>query len=140
VSDQRPIPVPDERSAPYWSAAAAHVLTVARCSRCGQLSHPPDVVCPQCQHPDPDFTFEPVSGDGTIRSWVVLRQSFLPGFDDLIPLVLVDVALTEQPDIRLIGRLLNGPGAALALGHRVRIAFEDLAPGIALPAFTLEGV
>jgi uncharacterized OB-fold protein len=140
VSDQRPVPVPDERSAPYWSAAAEHVLTIARCSRCGQLSHPPDVVCPRCQHPDPDFTFEPVSGDGTVRSWVILRQSFLPGFEDLIPVVLVDVALNEQPDIRLIGRLLDGAGAALALGDRVRIAFEDLAPGLALPAFTLEGV
>ena len=71
---------------------------------------------------------------------MILRQSFLPGFEDLIPVVLVDVALNEQPDIRLIGRLLDGAGAALALGDRVRIAFEDLAPGLALPAFTLEGV
>ena len=30
----RPVPVPDAVSAPYWEAAAAHVLTVPRCSRC----------------------------------------------------------------------------------------------------------
>ena len=71
---------------------------------------------------------------------MILHQSFLPGFDDLIPLVLVDVALDEQSDIRLIGRLLDGPGAALALGSRVRIAFEDLALGVAVPAYTLEDV
>jgi uncharacterized protein len=103
------------------------------------LSHPPDIVCPRCQHPNPNFSFEPVSGEGSVRSWVVLRQSFLPGFDDLIPLVLVDVALSEQSDIRLIGRLLDGPDAPLTVGRRVRVAFEDLAPDVAVPAFTLEG-
>jgi uncharacterized OB-fold protein len=137
VNSQRPVPLPDERSAPYWSAAAEHVLAVARCSRCGQLSHPPDIVCPRCHHPDPGFTFEPVSGKGTVRSWVILHQSFLPGFDALLPLVLVDVALDEQSDVRLIGRLLDGPEAPLALGSPVRVAFEDLAPDIAVPAFTL---
>jgi uncharacterized protein len=137
VSGQRPVPVPDESSAPYWSAAAEHVLAIARCSRCAELSHPPDIVCPRCHHADPDFTFEPVSGEGTVRSWVILQQSFLPGFDALLPVVLVDVALDEQPDVRLIGRLLNGPDAYVALGSRVRVAFEDLAPDIAVPAFTL---
>ncbi|MGP0030328.1 MAG: Zn-ribbon domain-containing OB-fold protein [Acidimicrobiales bacterium] len=138
MTSQRPTPVPDDRSAPYWTAAADHVLALARCSRCGRRTHPPDVVCPLCRHPDPAFTFEPVSGGGTIRSWVVLRQSFLPGFEDQLPLVLVDVALDEEPGIRLIGRLLDGPGASLTIGQRVRVAFEDLAPGTAIPAFTLE--
>ena len=78
-----------------------------------------------------------MSGEGTLRSWVILHQSFLPGFDTLLPLVLVDVALDEQSDVRLIGRLLDGPDAPLALGRRVRVAFEDLAPDIAVPAFTL---
>ena len=60
----RPVPVPDESSAPYWEAAAEHVLAVARCSRCGTFALPPDVVCPHCGSTDPDFAFEPVSGRG----------------------------------------------------------------------------
>jgi uncharacterized OB-fold protein len=138
VTNQRPVPVPDDRSAPYWSAAAEHVLVIARCSRCRELVHPPDIVCPLCHHPDPAFTFEPVSGAGSVRSWVVLRQSFLPGFDDQLPLVLVDVALDEDSDIRLIGRLLDGSAAPLTVGDRVQVAFDDLSPGMAVPAFTLE--
>jgi len=66
----------------------------------------------------------------------VIRQSFLPGFDT--PFVLVDVELAAQPDVRLIGRLVDGPAAALRLGAPVRLTFEDLAPGISVPAFTLE--
>jgi uncharacterized protein len=138
VTSQRPVPVPDELSAPYWSAAADHVLVLARCSRCGQLTHPPDVVCALCQHPDPAFTFERVNGGGTIRSWIVVRQSFLPGFEDQLPLVLVDVALDAAAEIRLIGRLLAGDEATLTIGRRVQVAFEDLVPGVAVPAFALE--
>ena len=38
----RPVPVPDESSTPFWEAAARHVLTLARCARCGAFTHPPD--------------------------------------------------------------------------------------------------
>jgi uncharacterized protein len=133
----RPLPVPDEQSAPYWEAAARHVLTVARCSRCSAFTHPPGPVCPHCGSTDPDFAFTPVSGRGTVRSWTVVRQSFLPGFDQDLPFVLVDVELVEQPDLRIIGRLLDGPDASFGAGAGVEVAFEDLASGISVPAFTL---
>ena len=133
----RPVPVPDERSQGYWDAAADHVLAVARCSVCGKFSIPPDVVCQHCHSTEPDFTFVPVSGRGVVRSWTVMHQSFVPGFDDLIPFVLVDVELEEQDDLRTIGRLVDGPDAPLAIGMPVAVAFEDLAPGVSVPAFEL---
>jgi uncharacterized OB-fold protein len=96
------------------------------------------VVCPHCHRTDPAFAFEPVSGRGSVRSWTTVRQSFLPGFDEDLPFVLVDVELDDQRDLRMIGRLLDGPDAPLHLGDRVTAAFEDLAPGVAVPAFVLE--
>jgi hypothetical protein len=66
-----------------------------------------------------------------------MRQSFLPGFDD-VPFVLVDVELADPPGMRLIGRLLDGPDAHLRAGAPVRLAFEDLGPGVSVPAFVLE--
>lgn len=133
----RPVPEPDEQSAPFWNAAAEHVLVLARCARCGAFSHPPDVVCPRCGATDPDFAFTPVDGTGTIRSWTIMRQSFLPGFDDEVPFVLVDVELSAQPDLRLIGRLVDGPEAALRVGAPVGLAFEDIDAGVAVPAWAL---
>ncbi len=59
-----------------------------------------------------------------------MRQSFLPGFADDVPYVLVDVELDEQADLRMIGRLVDGPEVALHLGDRVVAAFEDIAPGV----------
>lgn len=135
VTAARPVPVPDTLSAPFWQAAADHVLTVARCRRCGDATFPPGVVCPACGSGDPSFTFEPVTGVGFVRSWTIVRQSFLPGFD--VPFVLVDVELAEHHDLRLIGRLLDGPEAPVRLGARVEVAFEDLDAEVAVPAFVL---
>ena len=134
---ERPMPVPDEASAPFWSAAAEHVLTVARCAECSQLAMPPDLVCSHCRTTNPRFEFTPVSGRGIVRSWTVVRQAFLPGFEDDLPFVLVDVELVEQRELRLIGRLLDGVNADLHVGDAVVAGFEDLAPGVAIPAFEL---
>lgn len=135
---QRPTPIPDEQSAPFWEAAANHVLTVARCSQCGAYSLPVDIVCDHCHSTEPRYTFEPVSGQGTVRSWTIVRQSFLPGFEDVLPFVLVDVELDEQADLRMVARLLSDASAPLQIGTRVTIAFEDLAPGTSVPAFVLD--
>ncbi|MHC5257719.1 Zn-ribbon domain-containing OB-fold protein [Streptomyces sp. UC4497] len=133
----RPVPVPDTRSAPYWKAAARHELVLARCGRCAAFALPPDLTCPHCHATEPGFTYEPVTGRGTVRSWTVVRQSPLPGLADEVPFVLVDVELDGLGGPRMIGRLLDGPDSPLRVGDRVHVAFEDIAPGTAVPAFTL---
>lgn len=133
----RPVPVPDEQSAPFWDAAARHVLSLARCAVCGASTLPPEVVCPHCGTTEPSYRFEAASGRGRIRSWTLVRQSFLSGFDDL-PFLLVDVELDEHPDVRIVARLLDGPGASVRQGSPVVVTFEDLADGVAVPAFVLE--
>ena len=137
MTTQRPLPVPDESSAPFWAATARHVLTVARCGQCGTLTLPPDVVCTACGSTDPRYEFTSVSGRAVVRSWTVVRKAFLPGFDRELPFVLVDVELAEQADLRLIGRLLDGVDAELRIGAEVQVAFEDLTAEIAVPAFEL---
>jgi uncharacterized OB-fold protein len=132
-----PLPVADEQSAAFWKAAAEHTLVLARCTHCGHRSHPPGVVCTRCLHPDARFEFAPVDGGGTVRSWIVIRDSFLPGFE--VPFVLVDVELDVEPGLRMIGRLVDGVDAGVRLGDRVVTVFDDVAPGVAVPAFALEG-
>ncbi len=134
----RPRPEPDETSAPYWLAAAEHQLVVARCSRCEAATMPPDIVCPHCHSTDPEFRFVPVAGGGTVCSWTLMHQSFLPGFD--VPYLLVDVELDGASGVRMVGRLLAGADAELHLGDAVVVAFEDLEPGVAIPAFSLANV
>lgn len=67
-----------------------------------------------------------------------MRQAFLPGFADDVPYVIAVVELDEQSGLTLIGRLTDGPDAPLALGSRVRVVFDEPAPGVAVPAFRLD--
>jgi uncharacterized OB-fold protein len=138
----RPLPVPDEVSAPFWAATARGELALARCAACGAVAHPPSPVCPSCRSTEPAWAFAVVAGTGVVRSWTVLRQPFLPGFADDLPIVLVDVAIdgTRHPngsDVRLIGRLLDGVDAPVAIGAEVSIDFEHLGDEVAVPAFRL---
>jgi hypothetical protein len=80
-----------------------------------------------------------------VRSWTIIRQSFLSGFDDDLPYLLADVELTGlelsgQAGLRMIGRLLDGPSSAVGAGAPVRVAFEDVASGVSVPAFRLSGI
>ncbi len=134
----RPVPVPDAQSAPWWEGAAGGRLVLASCADCGVLSHPPDLLCPACGSDAPRWDAREVDGRGAVRSWTVVRQAFLPGPEGDVPYVLVDVELDVQQDLRLVGRLLDGPEALLALGVRVRPAFEEIAPGTSVPAFVLD--
>jgi len=134
----RVLPAVDEQSAAFWEAAQAHRLVLAHCDACQRINHPPDVVCGHCHHPAGRFHDAPVGTGATVRSWITVRQAFLPGFDELVPFVLVDASLDADDDVRLIGRLLDGPAAPLVVGDRVRLEFEDIAVGVALPAFVLD--
>ncbi len=135
MTGTRPIPVPDELSAPYWDAARRHEAVLPRCSACGRFDLPPEVVCRRCASPDPDWRYEPVSGRGVVRSWTIVRKSFLPGLE--APFVLVDVEVQEQDDLRLIGRLLDGADVDLAVGDRVETVYEDVDDDHAIPTYRL---
>jgi hypothetical protein len=67
---------------------------------------------------------------------VIIRQSFLPGFE--VPFLLVDVAIDEDPDVRLIGRYTDWPDATPVLDERVLVTFDLLDDGFAVPAFARE--
>jgi uncharacterized protein len=101
------------------------------------FTHPPDAVCASCGSIEPNFVFAPVSGKGSVKSWTMVRQPLLPGFEREVPFLLVDIELEEQKELRITGRLLDGPQTPIRLGAPVHVTFEDIAPGVAVPAFVL---
>jgi uncharacterized OB-fold protein len=134
----KPLPVPDYLSSDYWAAAARGVLALPRCSVCRHYAMPPRDVCPHCGSTDPRFSTEPVARGGTVRSWTVVRDAFLPGFAGDVPYLLVDVELDAEPDVRMIGRLVDGADVTLQVGDRVGVTFDQLAADVMVPAFALE--
>ncbi|MCW2526639.1 MAG: hypothetical protein JWM76_1499 [Pseudonocardiales bacterium] len=93
-----PVPIADAESAGFWQAAQRGELVIARCEDCRRWQHPP---LERCRHCAGKTEFEPVSGDGTIFSFIVVRQATVPGHQ--VPYVVAIVELAEQSDIRVTG-------------------------------------
>jgi uncharacterized OB-fold protein len=141
--------VPDNDS--EWMEFYAHCrvgrLMMRACTACGLMRYPPSPACPWCT--SLEWTWREVSGRGTIYSYEVVVHAIQPGFRDVAPYAVVLVELDEQrgapsPDeaLRIIGNLVKPDGtmedeARLAIGRRVRVAFQDLADHLALPQFAL---
>jgi hypothetical protein len=109
VSDLPPLPVPDQDTQPFWDAARRRELVIPRCDGCGFWIWQPKPVCPRC-HQDA-ITWTPVSGDGTVASWTVIRPPVLPAYADLVPFVILLVELEEG--VRLVGQLVGDDGQLL---------------------------
>ena len=123
----KPLPHPDRDSQPFWAGLRERELRVQRCLGCQALRWPPRAICNRCR----GFGFEwiALSGRGRIVSWVRTHQVFAPAWRDDVPYDVVQVALDEQQDLQLIGRL---DGAAPERDLRVRARFVQVDEGVTL--------
>lgn len=128
---RKPLPrvTPDNR--PFWEWARRHQLRLQRCGDCGRFRYPPGPVCPGCLTEWSEWT--PVSGRGTVSSWVVFHKAYFPAFAEEIPYAVVQVELEEGP--RLLANLVDVPVAQIAVGLPVEVVFDDVTPEITLPRF-----
>ena len=131
----KPIPVADDFSSGFWDAAAQGRLVVQRCGSCGFLSYPPSLVCLRCRCDPPTAGWHEVSGRGHLKTWTVMRDSFLPGFDDELPFVIADIELAEQPGLRIVARLTDIELDDLELGMPLKVAFGDPVGQTRVPHF-----
>ena len=93
-----PIPQINDENRAFWTGGADGELRFMRCSACGYYLHPPSPRCPECW--SDDVAPEAVSGRGTVYTYTINRQQWMPGLE--VPFVLAVVELDEQPGLRLI--------------------------------------
>ena len=143
------VPDNDSEFGGYFEAARQHRLVVKKCAACGLLRFPPGSGCPWCT--SLDWTWQQVSGKGTIYSYEIIAHAIQPGFRDFTPYPVIIVELdeqrghpTDQDGLRLIANLVDDQFQAeaeanIAIGRRVDVVFQDLSPELSLPQFRLTG-
>ena len=136
IAIPRPVPEPTALTRPFWEAAARGALAVQRCVACGHLRFPPGPACTACL--DPRSQWHTLSGDATVLSHLVFHQGYGPPWNAALPYSVVMVQLDEgprmfwdidDPDRRWIDADL--------VGRRVRVWFDPVADGMAVPRFRL---
>jgi len=131
VLPNRPAPVPDELTRPFWEAAAEQRLVIQRCDGCGHYAHPPGHLCERCA--SAALTFVPVSGRGRVYTFTTNYQKSVAGFEDAVPYVNLVVELEEQPLLLLLADVLGDEAGWVEIGVPVGVCFVPLADGLMLP-------
>ena len=109
---------PENRA--FWTGGADGQLLIARCGDCDRRIHPPQLVCPACL--SEDVAAQPASGRGTIESWTINHQPWMPGLE--VPYALAIVSLDDQPGVRITAQLRDVALDAIHIGMAVAVRFE----------------
>jgi len=143
------VPDNDSEWKEFYEHARAHKLVMRKCSACGLMRYPALHACPWCMALG--WSWQALSGKGTIYSYEIVHHAIQPGFKDSTPYATILVELDEQrgrptPDesLRIVANLVKPDftfeaTARVAIGKRVNVVFQDLADHFALPQFTLLG-
>lgn len=128
---ERPLPLADEDSRPYWEAAKQGRLELPRCQSCSKFHFPPRPRCPYCL--SPQLEWSEVGGRGKVYSFTVIHVPIVRGFET--PYAVAQVELVEQAGLRLMANILGIPASDVAIGMAVEVVFEDVGDAAVLPQF-----
>ncbi|ROO87983.1 putative OB-fold protein [Actinocorallia herbida] len=120
AAGELPLPRITPETGFFWTSGADGHLRVQRCPGTGRWIHPPR----PDSGPKGEYTPvpTPVSGRGTVFSYTVNHQPFLPAIEP--PYVVAIVELDEQEGLQLMTRLINCDPEDVRIGQRVRVVFE----------------
>lgn len=90
---EKPLPIPNALSQPYWDAAIKGCLVLQCCAQCNTVRHYPRLLCTHCY--SDQYTWKDSLAKGTIHSWTVAHHAFHAAFKEDLPYTLVTVDLAE---------------------------------------------
>lgn len=126
-----PKPEPTEFTTPFWRSGLDGVLRLQRCEACGHIRYPLSAICPVCL--DPSYTWSPLSGRGTVQTYVVFERAYDLAWADEVPYVVALVELEEGPV--MLSNVIGVAPEAVRVGQPVTVTYERVSDEAALPQF-----
>jgi uncharacterized protein len=135
VTYEKPLPVVDAETKPYWDGAKAHKFCLQQCQDCGKYVFYPRALCPYCH--GERLVWKEASGDGTIYTFTIARRPAGPAFKAEAPYVIALIDLKEGP--RTMTNIVTQDVASVKIGQKVRVHFDEVTPEVTLPKFVVIG-
>ena len=114
---------------PFWDGARERTLMLQRDRRSGTMHWPPKPL----YWNGGELEWFAASGKGTVYTYVVAYEPFLPAFMHLLPHIMVVVETEEGP--RIVGHMIECRPEEMSFGMKVRVAFKDLTDQVTLPVW-----
>jgi uncharacterized protein len=129
----KPLPIPDPVTRPFWDSLKAHAIRLQRCGACNRFIYYPRAVCPGCL--SDDLVWSPVSGRGVVHAFTIPYRHPNPAFGSEVPYVVALIELEEG--VRMMSNLVDvyPTPEAVKIGLPVEIVYDDVTEEITLPKF-----
>jgi uncharacterized OB-fold protein len=124
----RPVPLPDDASAPFFDGARRGELMLQACAACGAWMWPVKPRCVECW--SEEVQWRRASGRASVYSFAVMHGDF-PGFAS--PYVLATVETEEG--VRFTTDLAGVSPDQVHIGMSLAMVTEQLTPDVAIPGF-----
>ena len=130
---KRPLPnLTELDTRPFWEATKEKKLRYQRCDDCNTVVFYPRRHCTNCL--SQKLSWHTASGQGTVYTYSIVRQSYHPFFRTLVPYAVAWIDLDEGP--RLLSNVVGiaDPGEDIKIGQRVMVEWE-VHDELAVPLF-----
>ncbi|MFI5798122.1 thiolase C-terminal domain-containing protein [Streptomyces sp. NPDC051677] len=116
----RPQPQITQETEFFWTSGRDGRLRFQHCTACAALIHPPQPVCRHCR--SHATAVREVSGRAALIGFTLNHRFPFPGLST--PFVVAQVAIEEDPRVRLTTNLVDCAPEDLRLGMRMEVVFE----------------
>ncbi|MEU9242677.1 OB-fold domain-containing protein [Streptomyces sp. NPDC048385] len=117
----RPQPQTTQETEFFWTSGRDGRLRFQACTGCQALIHPPQPICRHCR--SHDTTVRGVSGRARLIGFTVNHRFPFPGLPT--PFIVAQVAVEEDPRVRLTTNLIDCAAEDLHLGMQMEVVFEQ---------------
>jgi len=128
---EKPVPVPDHVTGPFWEAAKQGRFLIQRCAGCGAHQFYPQSSCRRCL--SEELEWMDANGKGTIYSYTVIHRAPNRPFEPDVPYTVALVDLDEG--CRMLSNIVDVDPEDVRVGMPVEVMFEEITPEISLPKF-----
>jgi len=127
----KPLPLPDEASQPFFDGLVNDTLMLQHCRTCDSWMWPVTQRCRNCLSADVEWASS--SGRATLYSFALVHQVYHPGFADDVPYNVAFVDLDEG--VRMTTNVVGVENDELRVGMKLIATFEHVGEGQVIPKF-----
>jgi len=118
----RPLPKAEEfDTKAFWAGTKDKEFRYQQCTHCDKVIFYPRRHCTGCTNGS--LEWKVASGNATVYSYSVVRQSYHPFFRNLVPYVVAWIDLDEGP--RILSNVMNVAADDVQIGMKLKLEWEE---------------